>query len=208
VRRGCSLPGRCRAVAVLRVSRVVDRGAIFAGWVGLGMAVVIAMGFELIVAVQSLVFLFAPVGGLLIGFYADARSERRRPWRRVIANALYAGLFTALALAVLYAGVRLVFVYADAGYRDGTQGGPILCTTGPQCTYQRYLESGRGQELAAAGVTDADTFERFVLQEQLNGALTIIALVTGGAVVGGLLYGAGGSRRPDVEPDATVQMLG
>ncbi|MET1231297.1 MAG: hypothetical protein ABWY52_00435 [Candidatus Limnocylindrales bacterium] len=189
------------------MSRVVDRGAIFAGWVGLGMAVVIAMGFELIVAVQSLVFLFAPVGGLLIGFYADARSERRRPWRRVIANALYAGLFTALTLAALYAGIRLVFVYADAGYRDGTQGGPLVCTTGPQCTYQRYLESGRGSELAAAGVTDSDSFERFVLQEQLNGALTIIALVTGGALVGGLLYGAGGSRRSGIEPDATVQML-
>ncbi len=189
------------------MSRVVDRGAIFAGWVGLGMAVVIAMGFELIVAVQSLVFLFAPVGGLLIGFYANARSERRRPWRRVIANAIYAGLFTALTLAVLYAGIRLVFVYADAGYRDGTQGGPLVCTTGPQCTYQRYLESGRGPELAAAGVTDAATFERFVLQEQLNGALTIIALVTGGALVGGLLYGAAGSRPPRTEPDVTAQVL-
>ncbi len=150
-----ALPRRGRAVAILSVSRIVDRGAIFAGWVGLGMAVVVAMGFELIIAVQSLVFLFAPIGGLLIGFYANARSERRRPWRRVIANALYAGLFTAVSLAILYAGLRLVFVYGDAGYRDGTQGGPLTCTTGPQCTYERYLESGRGPELAAAGVTDA-----------------------------------------------------
>jgi hypothetical protein len=185
------------------VSRVVDRGAIFAGWVGLGMAVVVAMGFELIVAVQSFVFIFAPIGGLLIGFYANARSERRRPWRRVMANALYAGLFTAISLAVLYAGIRLVFVYADSGYRDSTQGGPLVCTPGPQCTYQRYIESGRGPELAAAGVTDAEAFEQFVLQEQLNGALIIIALVTGGALVGGLLYGAGSSRQPGTEPTTT-----
>ena len=181
------------------MSRVVDKGAIFAGWVGLGMAVVVAMGFELIVAVQSLVFIFAPIGGLLIGFYANARSERRRPWRRVFANALYAGLFTAVSLAILYAGIRLVFVYADSGYRDGTQGGPLACTAGPQCTYLRYIESGRGAELAAAGVTDAVAFERFVLQEQFNGALTIIALVTGGALMGGLLYGAGSSRQADPE---------
>jgi hypothetical protein len=185
------------------VSRVVDRGAIFAGWVGLGMAVVVAMGFELIVAVQSLVFIFAPIGGLLIGFYANARSARRRPWRRVVANALYAGVFTAVSLAILYAGLRLVFVYADSGYRDGTQGGPLVCTTGPRCTYERYIESGRGPELAAAGVADAATFEQFVLQEQLNGALTIIALVTGGALVGGLLYAASSSQPSGAEPATT-----
>jgi hypothetical protein len=97
----------------------------------------------------------------------------------------------------------LVFVYADAGYRDGTQGGPLTCTPGPGCTYERYLESGRGPELAAAGVADAAAFERFVLQEQLNGALTIIALVTGGALVGGLLYAASSSRKSGPEPAAT-----
>ena len=203
MRRLGALPRRRRLVPVLSVSRIVDRGAIFAGWVGLGMAVVVAMGFELIVAVQSLVFIFAPICGLLIGFYANARSERRRPWRRVVGNALYAGLFTAVSLAVLYSGIRLVFVYADSGYRDGTQGGPLVCTAGPQCTYQRYVESGRGPELAAAGVTDAATFEQFVVQEQLNGALTIIGLVVGGALVGGLLYGAGSSRQPGTESATT-----
>ena len=76
------------------MGRVLDRGAIFAGWVGLGMAVVIAISFELIIAVQSLVFLLAIPAGLLIGFYADARSVRRRPWWRVLVNALYAGLLT------------------------------------------------------------------------------------------------------------------
>ncbi|HEY8168460.1 MAG TPA: hypothetical protein VIF84_07090 [Candidatus Limnocylindrales bacterium] len=189
------------------MSRVVDRGAIFAGWVGLGMAVVVAIGFELVIAVQSLVFLFAPVGGLLIGFYANARSDRRRPWHRVIANALYAGLVTAFFMALLYGGIRLLFVYADAGYRDGGQGGPIECVTGPACTYQRYIESGRGPELAAAGVSDAATFEQFVLREQANGALTIGLLVVGGSVVGGLLYGAVAPRRPSAGTEGVATSI-
>ena len=203
MRQRGALSGCLGPVAVLSVTRIVDRGAIFAGWVGLGMAVVVAMGFELIIAVQTLVFVFAPIGGLLIGFYANARSERRRPWHRVVANALYAGLFTAVSLAILYAGLRLVFVYADSGYRDSTQGGPLVCQAGPECTYQRYIASGRGPELVAAGVTDAASFEQSVLQEQLNGALTIIGLVTGGALVGGLLYGAGSARSSSSETPTT-----
>jgi len=169
------------------VSRFVDRGAIFAGWVGLGMAVVIAMGLELIVAVQSLVFLAALPAGLLIGAYAETRSARRRPWRRVLANAMWAGLVTAVSLAILYGGIRLLFVYADSGYRDAGQGGPLVCRTGPQCTYERYLGAGRGPELEAAGVHDAADFERFVLQGQLNGAITILTLTIGGAVIGGAM---------------------
>jgi hypothetical protein len=172
------------------VSRFVDRGAVFAGWVGLGMAVVIAMGFELIVAVQSLVFLAAIPAGLLIGAYANSRSERRRPWKRVIANALWAGAVTAFSLAILYGGIRLLFVYADSGYRDAGQGGPLACHTGPGCTYLRYLgDQVHGPELAQAGVNDAADFERFMLQGQLNGALAIITLTLGGAVIGGALHG-------------------
>jgi len=177
------------------VTRVIDRGAIFAGWVGLGMAVVIALSFELIIAVQSLVFLVALPAGMLIGFYANARSARRRPWWRVLANALYAGLLTGVSLAVLYVGLRLLFVYADTGYRDATQGGPLVCTTGPQCTYLRYLDQaakGLGPDLAAAGVTDVATFERYLLQEQLNGGLILTGLVAGGALFGGALYGVAG----------------
>jgi hypothetical protein len=36
-----------------------------------------------------------------------------------------------------------------------------------------------------------------VLQEQLNGALTMVTLVIGGAIAGGLLYGAAGPRVGD-----------
>jgi hypothetical protein len=157
------------------------------------MAVVIAIGFELIVAVQSLVFLAALPAGLLIGSYANSRSERRRPWGRVFANALWAGLVTAFSLAILYGSVRLLFVYADSGYRDPGQGGPLVCTTGPACTYQRYLGMGRGPELELAGVRDAAGFERFVLEGQLNAALVIVTLTLVGAVAGGALYALRGA---------------
>jgi len=177
------------------VSRFIDRGAIFAGWVGLGMAVVMVVGLELIIAVQSLVFLFAVPAGLLIGSYANARSERRRPWARVIANAAWAGLVTAFSLAILYGSVRLLFVYADSGYRDPGQGGPLACATGPACTYQRYLGTGRGPELELAGVFDAAGFERFVLQGQFNAALAVVTLTLGGAVLGGAVHGL---RRAEV----------
>ncbi|MGH2408601.1 MAG: hypothetical protein ACRDF7_11055 [Candidatus Limnocylindrales bacterium] len=182
------------------MSRIVDRGAIFAGWVGLGMAVVIAMGFELILTVQTLVFIAAVPAGLLVGAYANSRSVRRRPWRRLFGNAIWAGLVTALSLAILYGGIRLLFVYADSGYRDATQGGPLSCSTGPDCTYQRYLADGRGPDLEAAGVHDAADFERFVLQGQLNGALTIVILTLGGAIIGGAIHGlrGGAPRAPEV----------
>ena len=68
--------------------RVIDQGAIFGGWVGVGMALVLAIAFELIIPVQTLVFMLAPLMGVLIGVYANVRSERWRPRGRVLMNAL------------------------------------------------------------------------------------------------------------------------
>lgn len=172
-----------------RLGRFVDRGAVFAGWVGLGMALVIAIAFELVIAVQSIVFLVAPIAGILIGGYANQRSERWRPRRRVLANSVYAGLVTGIALALMYAVLRLVFIFADTGYPDfnrrddnGAQIG-IQCATGPDCTYQRYLAAGRDPELTAAGVTDGATFGSFVVREQIQGAGILIVLTLAGAVI-------------------------
>jgi hypothetical protein len=199
------------AEAPRRLRSLVDPGAIFAGWVGLGMAVVVAIGFELILAIQSLVFLFAPIGGLFIGYYADARSRRSRPWWRVLGNAAYAGLVTALALALFYGGLRLLFVYADTGFPTynrtdaaGNASGPT-CPTGPGCTYQRYLDAGGGAELAALGIRDVASFERHLLGEQLNGGLILVGLTLGGALAGGLAYGA--TARADRDPVAEVRPI-
>ncbi len=112
-------------------ARFIDPGAVFGGWVGLGTAIVLAMAFELIIPVQALVFLLAPLMGVLIGVYANVRSERWRPRGRVLANAAYAGLVTGVAMALIYVGLRLVFIYGDTGaLPDGTQ---------PPVPYRRRL---------------------------------------------------------------------
>ena len=171
-------------------ARVIDPGAVFAGWVGLGMALIIVLGLELIVAVQTLVFVVALPAGFLVGWYAGVRAERHRPWWRVLLNGIYAGLVTAVGLAILYVGLRLLFFYGDSGYRDGTQGGPLVCASGPDCTYQRYLAAHQGPLLAAAGVHDAASFEHWFLRGQLQGGLSLIVLTAGGALVGAIWFGA------------------
>jgi hypothetical protein len=181
-------------------SRFIDRGAIFAGWVGIGVALVVVIAFELIIAVQALVFLLSPLVGVLVGAYANTRAERHRPWRRVLANAAYAGLVTAIGLALLYGGLRLLFVYADSGYRSDSQGGQLACRPGPDCTYQRLLGAGGGPTLEAAGVTDAASFEGLVLREQLTGAVTLTVLTMAGALAGGALKGLGSPPRPPLAP--------
>jgi hypothetical protein len=169
--------------------RFLDRGAIFAGWVGLGMALVIAIAFELIIAVQSIVFLVAPLAGILVGAYANQRSERWRPRWRVFANSAYAGFVTGLSMAILYVLLRLLFIFADSGYPDfnrtDVNGAPtgIQCAAGPECTYQRYLAAGRDPELREVGVTDGASFGSFVLREQIQGGGILVALTVFGSVI-------------------------
>lgn len=196
------------------MTRFVDGGAIFAGWVGLGMAVTIAISFELIVAVQALVFLAAVPAGLLIGYYAGARSERRRPVWRTLVDAGYAGLVTGVTLAVVYAAVRLLFIFADSGYPTynqsdalGQPAGPT-CVAGPGCAYQRYVDEAKtdpafAAALAQAGVTDTPSFQAYVLHEEFDGGLLLVGMVVGGALVGGAFYAiAAPAKRPEVAPAA------
>jgi hypothetical protein len=169
------------APAAPRLGRFVDPGAVFAGYVGLGMALVIAIAFELIIAVQSLVFIIAPIAGLLIGGYANQRSERWRPMKRVFANAAWAGLVSGLALALVYAALRLLFIFADTGPLP--DGGQLSCHPGPDCTYQRYVAAGRAAELASYGVTDGPSFGAFAVREQAQGAGLIVLLTLSGSLV-------------------------
>ena len=171
----------------------------FAGYVGIGMAVVIAIAFELIIPVQTLVFIAAPLAGVLIGAYANQRSSRWRPMKRVFANALWAALVTALSLALIYGAIRLLFVVADTGFRNPGQGGQIACQTGPDCTWQRYLEDGHADELAAAGVTDGGSFWSYFVWDQVvvRSAGLIVVLTLGGALV------AAGFRAIQTPPPVT-----
>jgi len=180
------------------MSRVLDRGAIFAGWVGAGMAAVIVLSFELVIPVQPVVFYSAPLAGLLIGYYANTRSGRAGgPWARVAANAIYAGLVTGLSLALLYGAIRLLFFYGDAGFSAGSQGGAVTCRSGADCTYQRYLaDPASAAELRAAGITDASSFERYFLAEQLDGGIILLLWTAVPALFGGLGWRAANSEAP------------
>jgi hypothetical protein len=181
------------------MSRVIDPGAVFAGWVGLGMAVVVVIAFELIIPVQPLVFLIAPGVGLVIGIYANVRAERWRPRLRALANAGWAGLVTAVGMAVVYVGIRLVFIYADTGLLpDRTQ---LECRTGPECSYVRYVAAGSAVELAEQGITDAGSFEAAALRDLATAGMGLIMLTLGGAVIGGFgrVTGAGSAGRPSAE---------
>ena len=171
----------------------VDRGAITAAYVGIGMAVTVAVSFLLIIPIEPIVWLLALPSGMLIGYYANQRSDRRAgPWSRILVNGVFAALVTGLTMAVLLLAVKALFFYADNGYRDASAGGPITCASGPECVYQRYvlLEDGaRVSEMEAAGVVDVDTFTSFYWSSQFGTAGLIIVVTTIGGLGGAAIYG-------------------
>ncbi len=183
------------------MTRFVDRGAIVAGWVGIGVAATVAISFLLVIPIETAYWLAALPVGLLIGYYADQRSDRRAgPVGRILVNALYAGVLTGVVYAALLLGVKAIFFTADDGYRDASAGGPITCTTGADCVYQRYLADGRGDELRAQGVTDAASFTSFYWNEQLQTAGLLFVLTVVGALGGGLVYWAVRPRPKRTDP--------
>ena len=175
------------------MTRLIDRGAITAAYVGIGMAVTIAISFLLIIPIEPIVWLLSLPSGLLIGYYANQRSNRRAgPWGRILLNGILAALVTGVAMAILLLGVKALFFYADNGYRDASAGGPITCSSGPDCVYQRYLlveDGARVAGLEAAGVTDAASFATFYWSQQFAVAGLIVAVTTVGGLGGALLYG-------------------
>jgi len=172
--------------------RVLDRGAITAALVGVGMAVTIAISFELVIALQVLTFVAAPLAGITIGFYANHKSGRWRPRWRLFANAGFAGLVTGLSLALVYVGLRLLFVYADSGYRPETMGGQLDCATGPACTYARLVDEGNAADLAADDIDDAASFESAVWHWQG----TTVVILTLGTLAGALAAATWRALRP------------
>jgi hypothetical protein len=178
------------------VSRFVDRGAITAAYVGIGMAVTIVASFTLIIPIEWIIWLLALPSGLLIGYYANQRSNRRAgPFGRILVNGLFAGLVTGLTIAGMLLVIKGIFFFADTGYPDfnraDAQNRPIppTCSTGGDCVYQRYLAAGRGPELAAIGISDLPAFSAFYWSEQLSSAASVVLLATLGAAGGAALYG-------------------
>lgn len=190
------------------MSRFVDRGAITAAYVGIGMAVTIAVSFLLIIPIEPIVWLLALPSGLLIGYYANQRSNRvAGPWRRVLVNGLFAGLVTGLTTAVLLLGVKALFFYADNGYRDVSAGGPIECASGADCVYRRYLlidDGARVPGLEAVGVTDVASFTSFYWSSHSQTAGLIVVLTAVGGVFGAAVYGATRPKEPTSPGDRSI----
>jgi hypothetical protein len=179
------------------LGRVVDRGAITAAFVGIGVAVTIGVSFLLIIPIEPVYWILSAPAGLLIGYYANSRSARRRgEWRRIVANSLFAGLATGLTLAVLLLGVKALFFFADDGYRDPGLGGRISCSRGADCVYQRYLETQAGG-LRAAGVTDATSFAAFYWAQQTSTAELLLLSSTSFGLAGGVVYALTRPRRAE-----------
>lgn len=189
------------------MSRFVDRGAIVAAFVGVGMAVTMAIGFLLIIPIEPAYILLSVPGGMVIGYYANARSARvRGQWRRILPNALLAGAVTGVMLGAFVLGTRALFFFGDGGFPDfnrvenGVPVGPT-CQPGGDCTYRRYLLA-EPEDLAAAGVTDAASFAGAYWSQQSSTARLLLVMTTGAALFGGLLFGIAGPRR--TAPNARV----
>ena len=171
-------PPRRRAEGrVALVSRFVDRGAITAAYVGIGMAVTIVVSFLLIIPIEWIIWLLALPSGLLIGYYANQRSDRRAgPWGRILVNGLFAGLVTGLTAGRPAARVKALFFFADNGYpRPGPGRADHAAPSGADCVYQRYLDDGP-RARARGGRRDRRRRRspRFYWGEQFGSAGTIL----------------------------------
>jgi hypothetical protein len=189
-------PGAAAQVPAPPNRRFIDRGAILAGWVGVGMAVTIGVSFLLVIPIEPIYWLLSPFAGLLIGYYANQRSATPRgAWPRIVTNALYAGTLTGITLALLLLVVKGLFFFADTGYPDFNRADkdgraiPPYCQVGADCVHARYVAAGRGPALDAAGVTDLATFSTLYWQQQLSTAAILVILPIGASLVGGIVYG-------------------
>jgi hypothetical protein len=165
------------------------------------MAVTLGISFLLVIPIDPVYLYLSIPAGALIGYYANARSSRRRgEWLRIVPNALFAGLATGVTLAVLLLAVKALFFFGDSGFpdynrRDAT--GAIIpptCEAGADCVYQRYL-AAEPEVLADAGVTDAASFGTLYWSQQGSTAILLAVLSTGAALFGGLAFGVAGPRR-------------
>ena len=193
------------------MSRFFDRGAIQASWVGVGMAVTIAVSFLLVIPIEAIYtgviapgFPVAWLAGMTIGYYANTRSNRQGgPWGRIMANSLLAGTATAITFVLLFMGVKGLFFAVDSGYRDASSGGHITCVTGADCVYQRYRAAQPGA-LEAAGITNAGEFSSLYWNQQLEtaGGLAIATILS--AAAGGAIFRLSNREKPAGAPEAAI----
>ncbi|HSK51265.1 MAG TPA: hypothetical protein VLA44_00810, partial [Clostridia bacterium] len=72
------------------------------------------MSFLLVIPIEPIYWILALPAGLLIGYYANSRSNRLAgPWSRIAANGVFAGFVTGLTLAAILLAVKALFFFAD-----------------------------------------------------------------------------------------------
>jgi hypothetical protein len=182
------------------MSRFVDRGAIVAAYVGIGMAITMAISFLLVVPIELAYLLLSVLGAVVIGYYANARSRRTRgEWRRILPNSLLAGVVMGIALSVLLLGNKALFFFADSGFNRVDANGAAVttpCTPGADCVYSRYLARD-AKVLTDAGISDAASFSDLYWRQQWTTAQGLVLAATVAALAGGLMFGLAGPRRPE-----------
>lgn len=186
------------------MSRLFDRGAITAAWVGVGMAVTIGVSFLLVIPIEAIYtgiiapgFPVAWFAGLTIGYYANSRSNRQGgPWGRIVSNALLAGAATALTFVLVFLAIKALFFAVDNGFRDASSGGPIACTPGADCVYRRYVQL-QPEVLASAGITNVDQFSAFYWNQQLNMVVGLAVATLVSAAAGGVIFRVANGSKPD-----------
>ena len=186
------------------MSRFVDRGATVAAFVGIGMALTVAVSFLMVIPIDPAYIVFAPLSGLLIGWYGNQRAGqlRGRPGR-IFANAGWSGAITAVTFAALFLAVKLFFFSLDPGYRDERSGGSFTCAAGPACVYERYQAAeGGAAALTDAGISDVATFTAWYWDGQMGTARLLIGSTTLFALLGGLFYWPSAPRVKREEPVA------
>jgi hypothetical protein len=118
-----------------------------------------------------------------------------------VANAGFAGAVTGLSLALFYIGIRLLFIYADSGYRPEPMGGQFECSNGPECTYARMIEEPESaQALLDEGITDVDSYTAFVWRTSGEWALQL----TGFTLIGAFIPAAWRAWKP-APPDEEIE---
>ncbi len=179
--------------------RFLDPGAIFAGWVGVGMAATIVVSFVLVIAIEPVAWFLSLPAGMVIGYYANARSERMRGWGRMLANALYASLLTGVTMALLLLLFKTIFFFGDDGFRPPALGGQLDCQRGPACVFARY-QAEQPDQLRSAGITDVSSFSAAYWRQQATTSGVLVLVTVGGGLFGGVLYAATRPRQREAQP--------
>ena len=136
------------------MTRVVDRGAIVAAYVGIGMAVTIGISFLLVIPIEPIYWLLSIPAGLLIGYYANQRSDRRRPvGPHHCQRAVFAGGVTGSRLALLLL-VRegAVLLTPTTAIATEPQGGSLSTARRVRTARMRATSTTGEARLAAAGI--------------------------------------------------------